>query len=344
MKTLCAALLLMVMTATAQAKDAQVGFQETVIPDTDHGRPLNLVVWYPTTAVGETQLIGDNPAFIGVQALPNAAPATGEHPLVVISHGYGGNWINQTWLASALARQGYIVAAPNHPGTTSRDRTQPAASELWRRPADISRVIDAITAQPKRFGGVANHKIAVIGHSLGGWTALEIGGARFDPQRFAEDCTAHPVLAGCKVYQDIQAGATAESRQRLSRNLSDPRVAAIVSLDLGLSRGFTDKSLADLHRPVLVIAAGWPSEELPARLESADLARRLPQASVRYLEISDATHFSFMAPCKPGAVQLIEQNDPGDGIICRDGDGGRPRALIQQQVLGVISEFLAQSL
>jgi len=51
-----------------------------------------------------------------------------------------------------------------------------------------------------------------------------------------------------------------------------------------------------------------------------------------------------MAPCKPGAVQLIEQNDPGDGIICRDGDGGRPRALIQQQVLGVISEFLAQSL
>ncbi len=58
---------------------------------------------------------------------------------------------------------------------------------------------DAISAQPKRFGRLASHKIAVIGHSLGGWTALEIGGARFDPQRFAEDCKAHPVLAGCRV-------------------------------------------------------------------------------------------------------------------------------------------------
>jgi len=49
--------------------------------------------------------------------------------------------------------------------------------------------------------------------------------------------------------------------------LSDPRVAAIVSLDLGFARGFSDASLAALNRPTLVIAAGTPSPELPAALE-----------------------------------------------------------------------------
>jgi len=114
-------------------------------------------------------------------------------------------------------------------------------------------------------------------------------------------------------------------------------------LDLGLSRGLTDESLAAVSVPTLIIAAGVPSEELPAQLESADMAKRLPQASTRYVEISDATHFSFMSECKPGAVALIEESSPGDGMICNDGEGARPREVIQQQVIALIDEFLVQS-
>jgi len=344
MKTLCTAVLLMVAAGLAQASEVRIGFQEVLIPDAEHGRPLTVAVWYPTRAVGTPQLIGDNPVFFGTLALKDAAPAAGEHPLVVISHGIFGNWINQVWLAGALAQQGYIVASPNHPGTTSKDRTQPAASELWLRPLDIRRVIDAVIAQPKRFGAVAHHQIAVVGHSLGGWTALEVGGARFDPQRFTEDCKSYPAIAPCKAYQQIEAGRTEQAKQRLAEDLSDKRVAAIVSLDLGFSRGFTDESLAALQRPMLVIAAGVPSPELPAQLESADLAKRLPQKTSRYVEISDATHFSFLPVCKPGAVERIEQSDPGEGFICLDAEGARPKPQIQQQVITLISEFLQQSL
>lgn len=344
MKTLCAALLLMLVTDFAQANEVRVGFQEVVIPDTEHDRPLQVAVWYPTSASGTSQLIGDNPVFFGAPALKDAAPTTKEHPLVVISHGIFGNWINQVWLASALAQQGYIVASPNHPGTTSKDRTQPAASELWQRPLDIHRVIDAVIAQPKRFGSVAKHKIAVVGHSLGGWTALEVGGARFDPQRFTEDCQLHPVIAPCKAYEQIEAGRTEQAKRRLAEDLSDKRVAAIVSLDLGFARGFSDASLAALHRPVLVIAAGTPSPELPAELESADLAKRLPQKTSQYVAIGDATHFSFLPVCKPGAVERIEQSDPGEGFICLDAEGARPKPQIQQQVITLISEFLQQSM
>lgn len=133
----------------------------------------------------------------------------------------------------------------------------------------------------------------------------------------------------------------ADGKAQLAADLSDKRVAAVVSLDLGLSRGMTDASLAALAVPALVIAGGVPSEDMAVGLESADLARRLPKASTQYVEISDASHFSFMAQCKPGAAAILDEDMPGDSMICRDGEAGRTRAQIQQQVITLISAFLA---
>lgn len=341
MKTTLTALLLIIMAAPVFAENPVIGFQNITVPDTQ--RPLQMVVWYPTAAATAPELIRDDAVFFGALAVPDAPAQSGEHPLVVLSHGYGGNWGNQVWLASALAHQGYIVAAVNHPGTTSKDRSPQAAAQLWQRPKDLSRAIDAVTAQPKQFGAVAKNRIAVVGHSIGGWTAMEIAGARFDPDLFARDCNAHPKLGGCIGYQQIKPAETPAAKAQLAATLRDPRVGAVVTLDLGLSRGFTDASLAALPVPALVIAGGVPTEDMDPNLESADMAKRLPKASTHYVEIADATHFSFMSTCKPGGFALIEEDSPGDGMICRDGEGARPRVEIQQQVVGLITTFLRQS-
>ena len=343
LKTAFGALLLACLTTTALADEAPIGFQSSTLPDPHNGRALEMVVWYPSATTVAPQLIADNAVFIGASAVRNAPPTAGEHPLVVLSHGYRGNWSNQIWLASALAQKGYIVAAINHPGSTTHDRSPQAAAQLWQRPVDLRRAIDAVTTQPEKFGRVANDRIAAVGHSLGGWTALEIAGARFDPERFAQDCKAHSQLSSCTVYEQMNTASTADSKAELAADWRDKRVTAVVTLDLGLSRGLTDKSLAALPVPTLVIAAGVPSQELPPELESANLAKRLPPASSRYIEISDASHFSFMSMCKPGAEEMLEEEVPGDGIICRDGDGGRARGVIQRQVASLIAAFLAQS-
>ena len=180
----------------------------------------------------------------------------------------------------------------------------------------------------------------MAGHSLGGWTALEIAGARFDPERFAQDCKAHPQLSSCSVYAQMNPASTSPSKAALAADWRDQRVTAVVTLDVGLSRGMTDASLAALPVPALVIAAGAPSRELPAELESANLASRLPAASTRYVEISDASHFTFLSVCKPGAQAMLEEDVPGDGIICQDGDNARARGVIQQQITSLIAEFL----
>jgi predicted dienelactone hydrolase len=344
MKKSFGALLLICLSSYVFADTRPVGFQYATLADPHNERPLEMVVWYPSANSDATpQLFGDNPVFVGAPAVLDAPAASGAHPLVVLSHGYGGSWINQTWLASALAHQGYIVAAVNHPGTTSRDRSPHAAAQLWQRPVDLSRAIDAVTAQPGKFGAVAKDRIAVIGHSLGGWTVLESGGARFDPKRFADDCKVQTQLISCTAYQQMNTESTAQAKAQLAADWRDKRITAVVSLDLGLSRGMTDASLAAYPVPILVIAAGVPSKELPAQLESVDLAKRLPKTSSRLVEISDASHFTFMAICKPGAVAMLDKDVPGDSIICTDGEGGRPRAEIQQQVISLITGFLTPS-
>lgn len=341
MKTALGALLLIGLSATTLADTHPIAFYRTTLADPQ--RPLEMVVWYPANTTAKAQLIDDNPVFVSASAVRDAPPTAGEHPLVVLSHGYRGNWTNQMWLATALADQGYIVAAVNHPGSTTHDRSPQAAAQLWQRPIDLRRAIAAVQAKPEQFGAVAPQRIAVVGHSLGGWTALEIAGARFDPERFAEDCKVHTNLSSCRVYQQMNPASTAQAKAQLAADRRYPAVTAIVSLDLGLSRGMTDASLATLPVPSLVIAAGAPSDDLPAQLESADLAKRLPAASTRYVEIKDATHFSFASICKPGAIEMLEEDAPGDGIICRDGENARSREEIQREVVGLVTDFLAKA-
>ncbi|MDH4412488.1 MAG: alpha/beta fold hydrolase [Rhizobium sp.] len=337
LKSLMSTGLIWLSIATFAAATDQVGFRDVDI-NQEAARPLHLVVWYPTSEPGPGELTGENKVFFGTKATRNAMPAPGEHPLVVLSHGYGGSWRNLSWLGHALARQGYVVAAPDHPGTTTFDRDPTRAAMLWERPRDLSRVIDALTARPELAGQVDNKRIAAIGHSLGGWTVTALAGARFETARLAQECAANASPRACALSTELGL-----ADPQLEHSMADTRIKAFVSLDLGLARGFSPQSLADIRIPALVIAAGTDIGDMPAELESGYLAAHLPKASSTYVTISDAMHFSFMQLCKPNAVALIEEETPGDGIVCKDG-ASRSREEIHREITFLVTGFLADAL
>lgn len=335
------ALLLAALTMPAAQAAGPVGFRQADLADAGGNRPLHVSVWYPTDDTSPVAEVGANPVFVGLPTVRDARPAGEAHPLVVLSHGYGGSWRNLNWLAGELVRQGYAVAAPDHPGTTTFDKSPDEAERLWQRPRDLGRVINALNADPSLAGRVDPRRIAAIGHSLGGWTVTALGGARFSADRFAGDCKSQPNPRTCGLAAEL--GLQPGQQSRLEGDLRDPRVGAIVSLDLGLARGFTPDSLAAFPVPALVIGAGVDIGDLPARLESGYLAAHLPKATSRYVEIPDAAHFSFMQICKPGAVALLEEETPGDGIVCQDG-GKRDRQALHREVADRITAFLAKAL
>lgn len=320
-----------------------VGYQEMTIGKAGGERAVKFVVWYPARTGGTETVVGENKAFAGYKVMQDAPVFEGKHGLVVISHGFGGSWRNQQWLATELVRAGYIVAAPDHPGTTTFDRSPAEAAKLWERPRDISRVIDRLLASASWSAAIDAEKIAVIGHSMGGWTVLEIAGARFDAAHLKAECAHYPSITACKLFPTLQLGTDAVSQRLIQQDLSDRRVKAVVSLDLGLARGFTPESLAAIDRPLLIFAAGNDIAGIPARAESGYLTEHMQSASFRYREIADASHFTFMQTCKPGAAAIIEQEDPGDGIVCTDA-GKRSRDRIHAQVSGEIIGFLSQHL
>jgi predicted dienelactone hydrolase len=333
-------LLSILITTTANAAGA-IGFREIELPDPVGDRSLHIAMWYPTRDDAPTTPNGENRVFYGVPSTGNAEPIAEPHPLVLLSHGYGGSWRNLGWLAGELVRQGYVVAAPDHPGTTTFNRSAGEAAKLWERPHDLSRVIDALTADDALAGRIQQDRIAAIGHSLGGWTVAALAGARFDIDRFIADCKAHASPRACGLSAEL--GIVPSNKGKLDTDLADPRIGAIVSLDLGLARGFTPESLKAIRVPTLVIGAGVDIGGMPAKLESGYLAANLPAATSSYVEISDAIHFSFMQLCKAGAIALIEEDTPGDGIVCKDG-GTRGRDVIHRQVADLISVFLAKAI
>jgi len=304
---------------------------------------LNISVWYPTASQGATESVGENPAFYGVSVIRDAPPLAGEHPLLVISHGYNGNWRNLSWIAAAMAAQGYIVAAVDHPGTTTFNQDVVAAKELWRRPQDLSQVIDVVINAAKLFGKTDPQRIAGLGHSLGGWTIMSLAGARFEPTQVIQDCQHYPERGDCKLIAKLGIDNPL-LQAKLAANYRDPRVKAVVSVDLGFAPGFTPQSLNDIQLPVLILAAQMDKlAALSAEQESGYLAANLPQAWRQYHIVEGATHFSFMQRCKPGAEALINEASPSDDIVCQDAPGAK-RSDIHQKLVETISLFLNASL
>jgi predicted dienelactone hydrolase len=120
-------------------------------------------------------------------------------PLLLFSHGFGGCAQQSASLTRALAEAGYAVLAPNHrdegcerfrgnlaaaltAGGIRPDRpfTDPGGwgqqTEKNRRD-DIAALLDYALAHEPYKSAVDPERIAVMGHSLGGYAALALGGA-----------------------------------------------------------------------------------------------------------------------------------------------------------------------
>ncbi|HAS24162.1 MAG TPA: lipoprotein signal peptide, partial [Vibrio sp.] len=179
---------------------------------------------------------------------------------------------------------------------------------------------------------------AAIGHSLGGWTVMQLAGAKIDRATFEAECLIYPNPRTCGLSDELGLSQVQPSEPS-NKDLSDPRIQRIVSLDLGLARSFSLQSLNDITVPTLILAAGIDIGDLPQALESGYIAEHMPLNLRRYKVYESATHFSFIQTCKPGAVPMLEEEVPGDGIICKDGVG-TSRDQLHQLILNDIISFL----
>ncbi|MEP2978978.1 MAG: alpha/beta fold hydrolase [Lentilitoribacter sp.] len=311
------------------------GMRAISIDDPNGQRNLEGFLWHPTEHGQPSELDFDSKVWVGTSVIKDAKLSDGHFPLVVLSHGMFGNAYNQAWLAAALAKKGYLVAAVNHPGTSTWLRDENQRRELWKRPQDISRVIDHLTTSDAYATHIDPSKIFMAGHSLGGFTAALLAGARYDAHKFEEVCAEVPDELVCKVLNGWKIAKTPEDRTQMEADLSDDRIKAFAIFDLGGTQSFSTQSLSQITRPMLVFGAPIMNSGLTLDIESRALVKALPKQNVEYIEHETMSHFDFFGLCKSGGYELLKNEEPGDEIICQAGGDERAKKhkLIIENVL-----------
>jgi len=171
-------------------------------------RELTVAVWYPTEA--QTRLHnygGPTSGIIAVDATPLAKVTP--YPLLVFSHGYGGSGLGSVFFTEQLAARGWVVVVPDHNDRHSAVRIRSGQKKDFNRrrflrharkiasssPGDrekylyrldeIKLTLDRILSHPTFGKLIDRNRIAVGGHSFGGFTALGLCGTikrRHDPR------------------------------------------------------------------------------------------------------------------------------------------------------------------
>jgi predicted dienelactone hydrolase len=311
----------------------RVGVRMIELPSSSRGTDLKVMVWYPAQAGGTPVRVGEDRLFRGTEALKDAPPADGAFPLILVSHGSGGGIANLDWIATRLAASGFVVAGPNHSGTTRGNSTPIDTTKIWQRPADLSDVLTVLKSDPFWGPHIDAGRIGAFGFSLGGHTVLALAGGRVDREAYARYCDLNRTMPDCVWFASGNVDLRQTDKPLFERSNLDPRFKSVVAIDPSVAQAFTAESLRAISIPVHIINIGSPGT-IPVAVRFDKLAAEIPDAD--YQTVDGAVHLSFLAECQPDArtfLKSVGETDP----LCDDAAGNpRSREAIHTQFAAMI--------
>jgi predicted dienelactone hydrolase len=289
--------------------DFNVGHRAVSVLDPVQGATIAARLLYPTTARAVPERVGPYELTLALDAPIHETRAA----LVLISHGGGGSSLTHRDLALDLVRHGFVVALLEHPGNHRGDNgLERTAANLENRPRHIRLVADAAFGDEVVGAHLLRDQFAVIGHSMGGYTALAVAGGHARTGRYE-----------------------AEGSGRTVHTSPDPRVRALVLLAPACGWFYAESALSDVAVPILLFTA--EKDELAADLHVELLVRGVRDpARIDHVVIANAGHHSFQSPF-PSSMTRADFRPSQD-------PPGFDRAALQPLLHRQIREFLRTSM
>lgn len=238
-----------------------VGSKQLQVHDEENNLSFNLLLEYPCYQVSSPIKFG--PYTMDVS--PDAKICEGQFPLIIISHGNGGSHLIYRSISTYLAKRGYIVAMIEHYGNNrNNNELEYTIRNLQYRPRHVSLSIDYLLSQPLFGEHISKDKIVIIGHSMGGYTALALAGG----------------------IPHTEEGIKVEVNK-------DDRIKALVLL--APAAGWFKHSMHDVNIPVVLYMA---EHDIFTPAWNADIIKNgiLDKSLVNHHEIKNAGHYSFITP------------------------------------------------
>ena len=287
--------------------------------------PFDTLIAYPTHAVEVPFQIGP----FTIAASRDAPIAEGARfPVVLFSHGgggtlkAGGSSLPYAALATSLAREGFVVVAPFHPGSKEPREARED------RPRQIHKALNAMQADPRFATHADPNRLGMMGFSYGGAVALIVAGATPSLAHLAAYCRDRiDDPKACDGVPNDGSWANAVGKR-------SPDALAVNALVLMEPWGalFDRDGLTSVDMPTLLYRAA--DSDLKADGNIITLAAALPHPPRQ--ETVPGGHFIFFDPC-PAAFAVDAP------ATCKDA-AGVDRAAVHRRIEAEIAAFLRQHL
>ena len=315
-----------------------VGIETTQIEDE---APLDIVIWYPAAAdhtatytypVGIKMGTPFDPVTVATYSGNAAASVpyadtTEPYPLVILSPGFVMAATSYGWLAEHLTSYGFVVIAVDH-----MEQFDNEYNGLWMTPAtrpyDILTVLDYVDQQTMPGGKlemlIDTERVAVMGHSYGGYTTLAVGGAQIDTTAFRQHCadarvTEHDAVWLCdEIEPHLSEMAALAGLDALPDGLwslpADPRIDVLVPM-AGDAYLFGEAGLAEITVPVLAIG-GTTDTDTPYVWGTQLTYDNVSSERKVLVGLEGAEHMVFTGNCEAIPLLMRLMSDE----FCNNGD------------------------
>jgi predicted dienelactone hydrolase len=276
------------------ADAAGVGFQLiTVCAPNDV--PVAVEIWYLTESRPIAHRLG---AFTQTVAI-NGTIAGWPHALVIMSHGTGGWYGAQYDTAMALARAGFMVAAPTHSGGNIADQSR--ATRLADRPLQIQHVIAYLLGPWRHHRRIDASRVGMYGFSAGAPAALIIAGGVPDLNMLAEHSRDHPAFFDGQLLRSHSNELPLTPRPTWSYD-------ACVKAAVVVAPAFAFTFIRDGLKRVTIPVQLWRASDnhiLTSPYYAESVRDRLPTPS-DYRVAEGADHLDFLPVC----TSILKVNSP----------------------------------
>ncbi len=321
------------------AQSYNIGEKTMAFVDSTRNRPISVELWYPTPDTDPKAERKTDLPFRLTPTIRNATFINQKRPLVLLSHGSGGNRFSLAWLAIALANQGYIVAACDHWGGTFGNMIPAYYIRYWERPLDLSFVLTQLLTDAAMTSVIDPGNIGAVGYSFGGYTALALAGVDIDCRVLKRNAATKP---GKKEFSIPELGDLTKLMATIpctavDTSFKDNRIKSFVALAPGLGLGFESKGQTNhVTDPVLIIAAA-NDQVAPVATNAAHYHRLIPSAHYVLLP-GKPSHYVFLNEgddaLKKEAKQLFTDAKSVDRTTIH--------RLVEEQVLAFFKQTLTK--
>ncbi len=267
----------------------KTGITTLNLMDNSRQRPLVTEVWYPVDSTAPSK--ASTGLWIRCEEARDTplSAAQKTYPLIIMSHGNGGDRFNISWLAEILVANGYIVAAMDHYGNTWNNKIPELYAKPWERPKDISFVLDQLLENPLFAERIDQKRIGFAGYSLGGATGMWIAGAQLT------NLPSKDISSLC--VEELSDFISPELLQQIDfkdakQSFCDKRIGAVFTMAPALGWLFDESSLKQIPIPICIITTNT-DRVVPFEKNAKVFAKSISKATLTVLK-NEGDHYVFL--------------------------------------------------